>query len=321
MHTFTRHETGAHDAPPVPNQAGWGLLQLGFERLGWSSRRGNSEPARLGWLAPAPIQRPVQALLITCTLTAGCSFSTYGLPGGEGEASTSSDPSMSTLSNTTTPDPSTDETSTSPSTTDASASTDAMPTCGDGVLSPPEECDDDNVADGDGCSSVCTLEYRRVFATSQVFTGDLGGIAGADAKCQEAANVLDRPGLFRAWISSGTDSPATNFVRSKVPYVDLDGQQIAADWNDLTDGMLADGIYKTETGDVPPESTCSPTYRVAWTNTSTEGQSLGSELDCAGWMTTSAQGGSGRLGYATPTWTNAEGLSCTCLASLYCVEQ
>ena len=316
MHTLNRHGTGAHDAPPALNQEGWGLLQFGFEH-----RRGNGIQARLGRLAPPPIQRPVQALLITCTLTAGCSFSTYGLPGGEAEASTNTDPSTSTPPGTTTPDPSTGQTSTSPSTTDASASTDAMPTCGDGVLSPPEECDDDNEADGDGCSGVCTLEYRRVFATSQVFTGDLGGIAGADAKCQEAANVLDRPGLFRAWISSGTDSPATNFVRSKVPYVDLDGKQIAADWSDLTDGMLADGIYKTETGASPTESACLPTFRVAWTNTDILGNEPNLGTDCGGWKDLAQVGKTGRLGYPASTWTDSATLDCTCLASLYCVEQ
>jgi len=35
---------------------------------------------------------------------------------------------------------------------------DRAPTCGDGVLDPGEECDDDNVAGGDGCSASCHIE-------------------------------------------------------------------------------------------------------------------------------------------------------------------
>lgn len=267
---------------------------------------GFGRPARTLW---------IRVLFVTCTLTAGCSFSTYGLPGGEIDPGTTTDASTSPLTGSTSADPSTSHASTS------SASTGAAPTCGDGKLDDPEECDDNNPKDDDGCSSTCTREYRRVFATSQVFTGNLGGIASADAKCQEAAQMLDPPGIFRAWISTAADSPAATFVHSKVPYVDLDGVELAADWTDLTDGMLAEGIYKTETGALPPESTCSPTYRVAWTNTNTMGQRLGLETDCSGWTSTSAQGSSGRLGYSTPTWTDAAALDCTCSASLYCVEQ
>ena len=33
------------------------------------------------------------------------------------------------------------------------------PSCGDGLLTPPEECDDGNSASGDGCASNCRLEY------------------------------------------------------------------------------------------------------------------------------------------------------------------
>jgi len=34
--------------------------------------------------------------------------------------------------------------------------------CGNGAVEPPEECDDSNTADGDGCSSVCKLDFSVV---------------------------------------------------------------------------------------------------------------------------------------------------------------
>jgi cysteine-rich repeat protein len=30
--------------------------------------------------------------------------------------------------------------------------------CGNGVINPPETCDDGNTTSGDGCSSFCTIE-------------------------------------------------------------------------------------------------------------------------------------------------------------------
>lgn len=319
MHTPTLHAAGAHAPLLAIQQTGRrGAHPSDFDHLGCNPRIVVIDQARSGHRRPRPIQA-VLTLLIA--LTAGCSFSTYGLPGGEAQPSTSTDSSSSTLAGSTTPDSSTGQPSTSSTSTGTSAATDATPTCGDGMLAAPEECDDGNGDDGDGCSSACTREYRRVFATSQVFTGDLGGIMGADAKCQEAAKVLDPPGLFRAWISSGANSPAASFVRSEVPYVDLDGIQIAADWDDLTDGMLAEGIYKTETGSLPPESACLPTFRVVWTNTDVFGEEPNLGTDCGSWNDLLQMGKTGRLGNPASTWTDSSTLDCSCLASLYCVEQ
>ena len=85
--------------------------------------------------------------------------------------------------------------------------------------------------------------------------------------------------------------------------------------------MLANGIFKTETGALPPESTCLPTFRVAWTNTDILGEEPNLGTDCGGWEDPLQVGKTGRLGYPASTWTDSATLDCTCLASLYCVEQ
>jgi cysteine-rich repeat protein len=41
---------------------------------------------------------------------------------------------------------------------DCSCQHEENPFCGDGIIQPPEECDDGNNVDGDGCSAVCTIE-------------------------------------------------------------------------------------------------------------------------------------------------------------------
>lgn len=260
---------------------------------------------------------------LAVTLAAGCSFSTLGLPGHEDEStSAASAISASTSEATTTINSSTSTSSDSSSGPAPSTSTGSASTCGDGLVEAPEECDDGNPQDADACSNTCMLNYRRVFATSQVYTGNLGGIAGADAKCQEAAAKLFLPGRFQAWISTDTDSPAKRFVHSTVPYVDLDLMPIADNWDDLVDGAIDLGIYKTELGPLPPESACLPGFRVAWTATTTVGAASGPGSNCDGWTSIDNEGRVGQLGYMTPDWTDASAsLDCTCAASLYCFER
>jgi hypothetical protein len=45
--------------------------------------------------------------------------------------------------------------------------------------------------------------HLSVFFTSSTYEGDLGGLAGADAKCALAAKNAGLLGYYRAWISSG----------------------------------------------------------------------------------------------------------------------
>ncbi len=44
-----------------------------------------------------------------------------------------------------------------------------LPGCGDGVLGSDEECDDSNIVDGDGCSSICRIETHPVCTPGDCF--------------------------------------------------------------------------------------------------------------------------------------------------------
>jgi hypothetical protein len=172
-----------------------------------------------------------------------------------------------------------------------------------------------------------------VFITSAVYDGNLGGIAGADAKCQTLADDAGLDGTFKAWLSSGdsaTDpnlySPATNFTESDVPYVDTLGNTIADNWDDLTDGdALQHLIVVDEAQNTVEDGT---DWVWVWTNTKTYGtfnDSHGYTCDCDNW-TTASDGISGELGIANSSfylsWTWAEWqLECSTLAHLYCFEQ
>lgn len=196
-------------------------------------------------------------------------------------------------------------------------------TCGDGMLDTEEECDDGAPADGDGCSALCKKELRRVFVTSAVFTGNLGGQAGADAKCQAAAKSASAPGTFRAWLSTDTASPADDFVKSEVPYVRLDDVQVAINWQDLIDGTLEAPIVVSELGGPPAASThvCIPQDAWgAWTSTNEKGLPS-MKGTCNNWSTTDGDSTLGRVGDASLAWSFFCVTPCSSKASLYCVEQ
>ena len=71
---------------------------------------------------------------------------------------------------------------------------------------------------------------KTVFVTSAQFNGNLGGLTGADDKCQAEANgpaSIVPSGTYLAWLSDGTDSPDTRFTKSAHPYMLPDGSKIA----------------------------------------------------------------------------------------------
>jgi len=64
------------------------------------------------------------------------------------------------------------------------------PTCGDGFTTAPEQCDDGNTLDGDGCNATCQLEYcgDDIVNNNGTETCDDGNTVGGDgcsAICQE----------------------------------------------------------------------------------------------------------------------------------------
>ena len=167
-------------------------------------------------------------------------------------------------------------------------------------------------------SNTCS---RLVFVTSSNHhTGNLGGLAGADAICQALAGAAALPGTFTAWLSTTTTSAASRLTHSTLPYRLVDGTLVASDWTDLTDGSLGVPIDETESG----ASNGSP---FVWTNTSVNGNAQG--YDCGGW-TSSSQSNLGEVGNANAAnafWTNRAPEYCdgslfgSIPTALYCYQQ
>jgi cysteine-rich repeat protein len=190
--------------------------------------------------------------------------------------------------------------------------------CGDGyVLNGVEECDDGNKTEGDECTNACTLPpVRVVFLTSMAYTGNLGGLAGADVKCNERAAAVQLKGSFKAWLSDSTNNPADRFDNTNFTgnYKLVDGTTVANGWMDLINGSLDHAIDMDETGGgMKAENT--------WSNTGEPG-TLASVNHCNDWKSNSP-GLEGRTGFSMAVnaeWTNKSVSTCETTRRLYCFE-
>ena len=184
--------------------------------------------------------------------------------------------------------------------------------------------------------------FKRVFVTSTTYDGNLGGLAGADAKCAARAAAAGLSGTYKAWLSSSTTSAASRLTHATVPYKRTDGVTVANNWTDLTDGDLAVvtspspftvGINHDEFGVALSSATVG-----AWTATLPDGSTADPSgvLNCFSWTSNVASASpSGGIGYALDiavtlpvmpgdagsAWTAYAIESCSSLYRLYCLQQ
>jgi hypothetical protein len=173
---------------------------------------------------------------------------------------------------------------------------------------------------------------KRIFVSSESYTGNLGGLTGADSLCQQLATTAKLGGTYKAWLSSTTTSASARLTHATVPYVLVNGVVVAQDWTGLTSGTLLSPIDVNEGGGPAPMELlmCGQSNAsVVWTATSTSGM-LGTTqgATCADWTSSTTTTGA-VLGFADRTdngWTAACSAGsgstiCSGNAALYCLEQ
>ncbi len=192
--------------------------------------------------------------------------------------------------------------------------------CGDNELQADhEDCEKmgPKMADGSQCVE-CKWDANLLFVSSMSYSGKLGGLEGADAKCQALAAAADLPSpeLFMAWISDSDASPQSRF---KPPidgeYILPNGLEVASDWDSLVAGVdlqVAINVDETKTVITKP-------FRV-WSNTTATGVGLDGS-DCNGW-TSDELGVLGSYGTASEVsalWSHTDTEWCSKKYRLYCV--
>lgn len=167
---------------------------------------------------------------------------------------------------------------------------------------------------------------RIIFVSSQTYTGHLGGIAGADAKCQGLAAAAGLPGTFKAWLSSPTREPDSGFTPHAGAWRLVDGTLVANDWVDLTTEKQVPTEFFVRTPVLLNEYgvNVSGETRV-WTATTVTG-TAGTQR-CAspsGAWRSSSPAVIGQHGLATSTsfsWTEITTAPCNTSLRIYCVQQ
>jgi len=187
---------------------------------------------------------------------------------------------------------------------------------------------------GTCCAGCCDANEQCsaciAFVTSTTYAGNLGGLTGADAKCQARAGVGGLPGLYKAWLSDSTQFPSTRFrcraaSCSAEGYRRVDGVTIASNWDDLT---TCDEVSNTGTACLDAAINVTELNQLGgggsvWTNTTTRGTERQFPAHCQNWTNgTSGTGLTGTSRFDNFGWTESPILQpCTAPFSLYCFQQ
>jgi hypothetical protein len=170
---------------------------------------------------------------------------------------------------------------------------------------------------------------RRVFVSSETFTGNMGGLAGADGNCQRLADAAALGGSYKAWLSDHSATPLTRFSRATVPYVLVDGSVVAVDFTELIGGSLRHAINRTEKGGTPPATTgCGAAgSHMVWTDTREDGTLFSGGETCGEWTDVSVSSSAWGDATSQGNWSlvcnggNGPATACDSLNAIYCFEQ
>jgi hypothetical protein len=183
-------------------------------------------------------------------------------------------------------------------------------TDGDGACDDTDPCPTLNPDDPDG-DGACGTTYK-VFLSATAWTGNLGGISGADSKCAAEAATAGLSGRWFAWVSTPAQGARARFAAQGVtgPWKRTDGLPVAVNLSDLADGALANPIQRNQHGAAVSGN--------AWTGTLANAEP--DLAHCSSWTagTAGSLGGQGSSSSATTTWTAVVSVPCSTMARLYC---
>lgn len=149
------------------------------------------------------------------------------------------------------------------------------------------------------------------FVTTTSLTGSMGGLAGADAICQNEATGAALSGTFRAVLSSATTDAATRLAGAS-GWVRPDGKPVANTLSDLLSGRLHYPIRLTASG-------VDAGHALVRTATVTGTGGYSAVGDCTGFTSTTGNAAAGFADAQGNLMYQASGGQCTVPARLFCV--
>lgn len=150
---------------------------------------------------------------------------------------------------------------------------------------------------------------KTIFVTNGSWTGNLGGLSGADSKCNAEAKARGIAGKYQALLGSPEGTPQHRSIHYPVPYVTETGTYLNSDYHDLFAGGVDNPVGSSSWG--------------VWTGLDAS-EAYVVNGNCASW----ADGTGGNVGFigisssiGTAWYTNAVGVACNNSMHLYCIEQ
>lgn len=216
------------------------------------------------------------------------------------------------------------------SNTDSCTNDCAAAACGDEFVQPGEACDDGNDFNGDGCEVDCTQTRLWVFVTEKKFSGEIGGLAGADQQCVNAATMAGLEGSkqYKAWLSDDLQEAGTRIKPKTGRFRRTDGLDVADSWEAFKSGALQQAILLNEYGNLPTGSDglCGST-QMARTNTNYDGSRYTMAHDCDGFTKPVGPSAFGRFTATSKDWSvvcateQSPTANCSKLAPIYCIQE
>jgi hypothetical protein len=150
---------------------------------------------------------------------------------------------------------------------------------------------------------------NRMFVTSTTQTGNLGGLAGADAICRTRALAAGLSGTYVAWLSTSTVN-AIDRLASASGWVRVDGRPV---FNTRADIVAGASQYR------PTMNEFGATSEDQFLHTGTAGNGTATGTLCLDWSTTIGAGvAAGRNRFSGRQWTNGSTNSCAGASPIYC---
>lgn len=190
---------------------------------------------------------------------------------------------------------------------------------------------------------VVPTTYKRVFVSDEYTSYQIGGLSGADDKCQLEADSENLGGTWKAWLASQSLTNSPTIANSiDLPYKLISGETVVQHPRDLISPISSDlnrpprllhAINKDEKGRIINGG-------AAWTNLRADGTtgfrylsanvwSTKTDYDCNYWRGSSGRGALGMIDRVTEDWTEGAhssrgpaGFNAACTEGhrLYCFE-
>lgn len=162
---------------------------------------------------------------------------------------------------------------------------------------------------------------HRIFVTASSFTGDLGGLSGADLQCQTAATQAGLTRSYKAIMSdnSETAKKRLNLIGGIYKFEGSKKVEVVSVGVDLWNpGGLTAAVDTDENGNKVAAG-------AVWTGTDSDGGNFAGTLDnCQGWSSSDSAnyGAVGRSDQSDGDWVeDFTPISCDLLKPIYCISQ